>query len=207
MSVLQFIAAQLRQPSGFIGRNVILHFLNRSNSRMNDFTLKVLQLNPDDRVLEVGFGGGDLMARMAREVVDGHITGVDFSADAVAVCKKRFSKQVKAGIIDLYCANVNQLPIEANTCTKACTVNTIYFWPSPLDAISQIHRTLKQDGLIVVCFSPRACIEHYRFTQHGFILYEPEEVSSLLLKAGFRDVQLVLGENRYKECAIAVGKK
>ena len=65
MSIAKFIAGQLRQPAGFFGRQIMVRVLNRMNYSMNTLALEVLQLSFDDHVLEVGFGGGELMARMA----------------------------------------------------------------------------------------------------------------------------------------------
>ena len=90
MAINKFIAAQLRKPSGFFGRFVTVRILNLINVPLNRLALENLRLQPDDHVLEIGFGGGDLIARMARIVTQGQITGADFSIDAVEVCKKRF---------------------------------------------------------------------------------------------------------------------
>ena len=207
MDAAKFIAAQLRQPSGFFGRHVMIHLLNRGNVPINNLALQVLRLTPEDHVLEVGFGGGDLIARIARVLIRGHVTGVDFSQDAVNVCAKRFKKLIEAGMIDLHCANVEELPSDDSTFTRVCTVNTIYFWPNPLAVIAQFRRVLKKDGLLVVCFNPRAVMEKQRITRHGFTLYEPEEVKALFVTTGFRDVQLVSGRHHFGECIAAVGNK
>jgi len=207
MSIKKFIAAQLRKPSGFFGRFITVRLLNLVNVAINRLALKILQLQPDDHVLEVGFGGGDLIARMARIVMRGHITGVDFSIDALEACRKRFDTLIRAGTIELHCASVEALLFDANTFTKACTVNTIYFWPDPLAALGQIHRVLKKDGTLLVCFSPRAVMEKQEISRHGFRLFEPEEVKSLLSDAGFRNVRLVFGQHRFGECVVAEGTK
>lgn len=207
MNFASFIAAQLRQPSGYFGRHVMLHLLNRGNFPINKLALQVLRLAPTDHVLEVGFGGGDLIAKMARLLNQGRITGVDLSRDAVEVCTKRFKKLIDAGAIDLHCANVEELPLGAGMVTKACTVNTIYFWPVPLVALAQIRRVLKEDGLLVICFSPRAAMEHRRVMRHGFTLYDPEEVRTLVTEAGFRDVRIVTGKHRFGESIAVSGLK
>ncbi len=207
MSIAKFIAGQLRQPAGFFGRRVMVHVLNRMNYSMNTLALEVLQLSPDDHVLEIGFGGGELMTRMASAVTRGKIAGADFSIDAVDICTKRFKQLIKSGKVDLCCANVEELPFEANRFSKVCTVNTIYFWVDPLIALAQIHRVLKKDGRLVVCFRPREAVKNQKIMQHGFTLYDPEEVGVLLTKAGFRDVQLLHRKYRFEECAAAVGKK
>ena len=207
MDIKKFIAAQLRKPSGLFGRFVTVRLLNLVNMPINRLSLEILQLQPDDHVLEVGFGGGDLIARMARIVTRGHITGVDYSIDALEVCRKRFDTLIKTGTIELRSASVEALPFDADTFTKACTVNTIYFWPDPIAALGQIHRVLKENGTLLVCFSPRAVMEKQEFTQHGFTLFEPEEVKSLLSTAGFRNVRLVFGQHRFGECVVAEGIK
>jgi ubiquinone/menaquinone biosynthesis C-methylase UbiE len=207
MSLAKFMAAQLRQPSGFFGRNVLLHLLNRMNNPINSLAFEVLNVNPDDLVLEVGFGGGDLMARMARTVNHGHISGVDFSRDAVEHCSKRFAKEIQAGMMDLHCASAEELPFEAETFTKACAVNAIYFWPDPLVVLSHIHRVLKKGGVFAVCFTPRVFMENRQVMKHGFILYDTDQVGTLLTMAGFRDVQIMTGKHRLGECVAAAGKK
>ncbi len=60
MNFAKFIAAQLRQPSGFFGRYVMVHLLNRLNVSINTLAFEALQLDPCDFVLEVGFGGGEI---------------------------------------------------------------------------------------------------------------------------------------------------
>jgi SAM-dependent methyltransferase len=144
---------------------------------------------------------------MARIVTRGHITGADFSIDAVEVCRKRFDTLIGAGTIELLCAGVESLPFHADSFTKACTVNTIYFWPDPLAALGQIRRVLKENGTLLVCFSPRSEMEKQYFTRHGFTLFEPEEVKTLLSNAGFRDVQLVFGRQLQGKCVVAKGIK
>ncbi|RPI00995.1 MAG: class I SAM-dependent methyltransferase, partial [Ignavibacteriae bacterium] len=147
-------------------------------------------------------------AKMSKVLGNGHITGVDFSEDAVQACAKRFDSLIRAGFIDLHCANVAELPFHPGTFTKVCTVNTIYFWPAPLEALHQIHRVLKPEGTLVICFNPRNVMEHQgKIIHHGFTLYHPEEVAALLTEAGFRHVQLYYRKNRFGECAAARGIK
>jgi len=206
VSVTTFIAGQLRKPSGLFGRVVVARILNRSNATMNALAMQRLQLVPDDRVLEVGFGGGDLIARLAAVVSRGRIVGVDFSPEMTAICARRFAGVMREGRLELCCASVEALPCPSDEFTKACTVNTIYFWPDSLAALREIRRTLRAGGRLVVAFNPPATAAKLPYTRHGFRLYEPAEVSALLQDAGFRDVDLAAGKNRLGEffCASAV---
>jgi len=206
MSVATYVAAQLRRPSGLFGRLVVARVLNRTSASMNELTAKLLALAADDRVLEVGFGGGDLIARKLPVVTRGRIVGVDFSPAMMALCERRFSTMIRAGRVALHCAHVDALPCASEEFTKAATVNTIYFWPDPVAALAEIRRTLRPGGRIVVAFNPPATASKLPYTQHGFTLYEPEQVRGLLHQAGFRESELVAGQNRLGEffCATAV---
>lgn len=204
MSLPRFIAGQLRKPSGFIGRALTGRVLNWANTPLNERTLQLLDVQPDDDVLEVGFGGGDLMSRMAAVVTHGRIAGVDFSQEMVEVCRKRFAPLVDAGRIELRCASAESLPYDAERFTKACSVNTIYFWPDPVVALAELRRTLRAGGRLVVSFTPRATAQRMRYTQYDFTLYEADEVQGLLEQAGFREVRLVRGTHRIGEFVCAV---
>ncbi len=205
MSVSTFLAGQCRKPSGFFGRLLVGRLLGRGNAPMNELTCRLLDLIPDDRVLEVGFGGGDLIARMAPALGRGRIVGVDFSSDMIDLCAKRFAALVRSGRLELRCADVEALPYADGSFTKACTVNTIYFWPDPVGAIREIRRTLCARGRLVVAFNPPATAAKLPYTKHGFTLHEPDRVRSLLRDAGFRDVELVGGTTRLGDfcCALA----
>jgi len=207
MGALQFIASQLRKPSGFIGKLVVARILNSGNAPMNQSTLAELDLKPDDTVIEIGFGGGDLINRMASLLPEGHIAGVDFSPEMVELCTKRFAERIRDGQIELHCASAESLPLSSDSFTKACTVNTIYFWPDATGPLGELRRVLKPGGRLVVCFNPRATLQNVPFTKYGFRYYEPSDVPDLLRQVGFTGVRTVSGTTRLGEFLCAVGTK
>ena len=205
MAVLEYVARQLRRPSGLIGRFVVVRVLNRGNAPMNRLTLSLLDLKPDDRVLEVGFGGGDLIHRMSAVVTRGRIVGVDFSPDMVDTGARRFAALIRGGRVELRCASVEALPYPPGEFTKACAVNTIYFWPEPAGPLAELARVLRTGGRLVLCFNPPATLANAPFTKYGFSFHEPAEVRRLLEAVGFASVELVPGSTRLGPfvCAVA----
>jgi SAM-dependent methyltransferase len=207
MGAWKFVAGQLRDPSGAFGRYVMPKFFNRSSAAINQTTLASLALEPDDRVLEVGFGGGELIADIEPFVPGGAVAGIDLSPDMVAVGEKRFASLIRAGRLELRCARAEELPYPDGRFTKACTVNTVYFWPDAAVPLGELWRVLEAGGRLAVSFSIPAAIRRLPFTRHGFTLYEPDQVCGLLEDAGFGDIRMIPGHGRRGEYVCAVATK
>jgi ubiquinone/menaquinone biosynthesis C-methylase UbiE len=170
-------------------------------------TLKFLDLKPDDHVIEVGFGGGYLISQIAAVVAQGHVAGVDFSPEMVQLCAKRFAPLIKDGRIELHCAAAEKLPFGSEQFTKACTVNTIYFWADPISPLKELRRVLRDGGRLVVCFNPPETLQKVPYTKYGFSYYEPAEVERFLIQAGFRDIQAASASSRLGVFICAIGTK
>ena len=65
-----FIARQSARPSGLLGR-VIAGVMARETADLNERALRLLGPSPFDRVLEVGFGHGRTIERLANAVYNG----------------------------------------------------------------------------------------------------------------------------------------
>ena len=135
-----------------IGKYILTYMLNKSNKLMNDRVLHLLQVVENDRILEIGFGGGYLLEKICQSADPEKVTGVDFSHDIVEVGKNRLAQYVESDELDLICADVSQLIFKANSFNKICTVNTIYFWPNVTRVLKELIVTLESKGLIFICF-------------------------------------------------------
>ena len=186
----KFLAAQLRQPSGLFGKFLMGDVLDRHNEKMNHFAVEMLDLQPTDRVLDIGFGGGVTIKKMLSTIDTGKIYGVDFSEVMVEQAKQKFRSAIEAGKILIEFADVRKLPFDDNTFDKICTVNTIYFWEDPLASLRSIKRVLKDGGKLVVGIRSADKMKNLPVTQYNFRLYDPEAVSDLLVDAGFNGVSI-----------------
>jgi ubiquinone/menaquinone biosynthesis C-methylase UbiE len=191
----KYLAAQLRRPSGLVGKFLVAPILNRRNAALNVAVLESLELEANDRVLEVGFGGGDLMCRILPLVSSGHVIGADFSQDMVDVCAARFSSAIESGALELMCAPVEKLPLRDGVVDKACTVNTIYFWGDAPASAREFHRVIAAGGRLAIGFAPRETLDRLPVTEHGFTKYEVDEVRELLLDAGFGEATVAVIED------------
>jgi len=129
----RFIARQLGDPSGPFGRLVMSRLLNRGNDELISATLTALALEPRDRYLDVGFGGGVSFEKAAR-VLTGKMLGVDPSPDMVESPSDALRSLIRAGRLELKVGDVAAIPVPPGTIDKLLTTNTIYFWPDSTPA-------------------------------------------------------------------------
>jgi SAM-dependent methyltransferase len=183
----RFIARQLADPTGVVGR-VMGWLMNRHNARLNAFVVEQLALAADDRVLEVGFGGGvNLPALLERAAF---VAGVDRSPTMVAAARARFAESVRAGRGEFREGTVQALPFAAGAFDKACTVNTVYFWPSLEAGFAELARVLRPGGRLVVGFLPKAHMDRMGMPADIFTSRAPEDVVAALERVGFTGVRV-----------------
>ena len=192
----KFLAAQLRQPSGLFGRIVMGDLLNKGNEKINHLAVELLDIQPTDQVLDIGFGGGITIKDMVKLIDTGKIYGVDFSNPMVEQPKKKFKRSIESGKVSIEFADVRQLPFDDNTFDKICTVNTIYFWEDPLASLREIKRVMKSSGRLVIGIRSADKMKDLAFTKHNFRLYDPEAVKDLLVGSGFSGMSI---EHRDKD--------
>ena len=183
----RFIARQLSRPTGFFGR-IMGRLMNRHNAKLNSYAVRQLEVTPSDRVLEVGFGGGVSLPSLIASAA--FVGGVDRSRDMVRRAKAMFSEAVSAGRADFREGNVEELPFEASSFGKVCTVNTIYFWSSLDAGFAEIRRVLLPGGRVVVGFVPKERMDRMGMPADIFTSRAPNDVVAALRKAGFSDVRI-----------------
>ena len=96
----EFVARQSACPSGLLGR-LIGHVMARETVTANETALELLELQPADHVLEVGFGHGAMIARVAAAVSGGRVAGVDPSAEMCRMAGRRNRRAVASGKVEL----------------------------------------------------------------------------------------------------------
>lgn len=198
MPLFRYIAGQLGHPTGWFGRTVMARMLNRGNAELIDATLGQLGIEPGDRFLDVGFGGGLALERAADRVGSGTLTGIDPSADMVERASTRFRALVDAGQLELRCAGVEDLAGSADTYDKILTTNTVYFWPRLEPAFEALHGVLAEGGTMCVGFSGLEKMrEFHRISRHGFNLHDEHVVKDVATAAGFVDVELLPQHGRF----------
>lgn len=207
MAFSKQLASQLFYPSGIVGRYILPCMWNKRNRALNDLVFQQLDLQPDDRVLEVGFGGGYLLNRIQNVVYQGMAAGVDLSSLMVAHFKKQYRSLFRNGHIFLGRGHAEELPFVSGSFSKVCTINTLFYLKNVQQALIELHRILIQNGMAVVCFTDRKDLESRPFARYGLRLFESEEVQQMMASVGFHSIRMIRKNDRYRDFHCAVGAK
>lgn len=180
----RFVAERLANPTGALGSLTALVW-NRRNVALNDTALELLALQPADRVLEIGFGGGYLLDRMAAIVRGGLLAGVDISPTMVRDVEKRLRRRSKTSNLDLKCAPAEALPYPDGHFTKVCSVNSIFYWRDIEKGLREIARVLEVGGQLVLCFTSKESLQKRGFAGQ-LKLIDPQALAAMLQASGLQ---------------------
>lgn len=182
------MARQSRQPSGLIGRLLMGPYLDRANAGVNRMVFECLELESESRVLEVGFGGGELLFRIAARA--GRVDGVDLSPEMVAAARRRAARLGLERRVRLHCAGLERLPFADAEFDRACSVHTVYFWSDLEAGLAEFARVLKPGARLVLGFSSPDGLEQDGWVERGFRAYTGDEIAAACEAQGFGRLEL-----------------
>jgi ubiquinone/menaquinone biosynthesis C-methylase UbiE len=154
MSVMRSILMRaFGRPQGLLGRlgGIIMA---RTNADCGSWVSDLLEVGPNDRVLEVGFGPGVVIQRLSKLAVAGHVAGIDQSREMVEQARARNATAIQSGRVDLRHGSVERLPFDDNSFDKALAINSMQVWPDAVAGLRDIRRVMKPGGVIALGFTP-----------------------------------------------------
>jgi len=176
------------RPKGMLGKlgGIILA---RTKHEFTAWFIELLDIQPHDKVLEVGFGPGVSIERLATLASEGYVAGADASAVMVKQATARNAEAIKDGRVDLRHGSVECLPFDDDAFDKACAINSMQVWTDATAGLREMRRVLKTGGTIALGFDPNS-----RQPSSG--------LPALLTEAGFVQARVI--ESHLGFCALAV---
>jgi arsenite methyltransferase len=151
--------------------------------------LALMDLQPDENVLDVGCGSGWLARLVAQRVTSGRVVGMDISDEMVRQARKA---SAELSHVMFVVGSVDQIPWDVQFFTRVISVESAYYWPESAKGLREIFRVLREGG------SAWILINYYRDNPHchqwGEKLAVPthllsaEEWAGLFREAGFAEV-------------------
>ena len=184
------------------------HLLNRGNAQIIDRTLALLDARAEHNILEIGFGGGSALCRLAKQASSGVISGVDISPEMIRRAERRFRHEIETGRLRVQLGDVTHLPFADAAFARVFTINTIYFWPDALQGLGEIYRVLKPNGLAAISIRSQEKMQEHAVTKYDFRLFSADDVVRLMRQAGFREIRVDhRDQHKWYDQVIVVGSR
>ncbi len=192
--------AMFAHPRGLAGRLGGLIMARLSGAR-NAWIISLLDVQPEDRVLEVGSGPGAAIQVLADLARNGTVVGIDSSPLMLRQATRRNVRAVRAGRVQLRQGSALALPFEDASFDKALTINSVQIWPDSFAGIKELQRVLKPGGLINVALQPVWAKADAEVRSIG------DDLVELLQRAGFQQTRLEFKPMKPMACVCALGVK
>jgi ubiquinone/menaquinone biosynthesis C-methylase UbiE len=149
----QILTRMFGRPHGVLGRLGGM-IMARTNQKCAAWVIELLEVRPNDKILEVGFGPGVGIELLNRSTPAEYITGIDPSKEMVEAATARNGKAIESGHVDLRIGSVDRLPFDDNSFDKALAINSMQTWSDAVAGLREIQRVLKADCKIALGFTP-----------------------------------------------------
>ena len=149
-------------------------------------TMRRLELEGTERILDVGCGTGELLARLAAKHPAAQLAGLDPVAEMLEVARQK----LRPGV-DLRVGWANELPWPDESFDLVVSCNMFHYITHPVEAVAEMDRVLRPGGRIVITdwcddyVACRLCNVYLRLMSKAhYKTYRQSECVSLLRKAG-----------------------
>ena len=117
------------------------------HSDITDQTLALMDLQPADRVLDLGCGTGWASRRMARVVTSGEVVGIDVADEML-----RRAEQASGGLknVRYVWGSAERIPAPDNHFTKVLSVESFYYYADQGKALDELRRVLAPGGRLFI---------------------------------------------------------
>ncbi len=163
----------------------VLGLINFTKRTWLDRSVAYLPAHSEGRLIEVGFGNGEMLCELAR--LGWHVEGVDFDLAAVEVARSKG--------LTVYEGSLHERKYPDNSIDAILVSHVIEHVYDPVGLLSECRRVLKPGGMLVVFTPNNTSLSHRVFKQDCWLLEPPrhlqffgmKSILKVLDRAGFKD--------------------
>ena len=164
--------------------------------------MSLLDIQPSDRVLEIGFGPGVAIELASRMATSGFVAGVDHSEVMLRQAARLNVSAIRDGQVELRLGSASQQMSFDQPFDKIFTINSIHFWTDPVECLKKLGNLLRPSGMIAVVLQPR-----WRSATDSTARTIGEELTVNLKIAGFSHCRLAMRRTETVPVAFAIAVK
>jgi SAM-dependent methyltransferase len=177
-------------PRGLVGW-LVAWMMPLAHGSIYKSVAKVLNLRPEDSLLEVACGSGRFLKDHASHVHS--VAGIDLSEVQTRIAKRRLKDRIAAGTAQIVQGDASRLPWDDNRFSVAASMGSFIGFPKPLESLKEVHRVLRPGGKAVISIEYNAedGKDHSKeIEKHGMWIWTEDEMRGMMKDAGFADVSI-----------------
>ncbi|MGE5521954.1 MAG: class I SAM-dependent methyltransferase [Candidatus Dadabacteria bacterium] len=183
-----FIASQFKKPTGLFG--IFSSSVMIKNNRKNyDRLIMDLDLQPQDKLLEIGYGPGVGIRMIAEQCSTCTIHGIDFSGLMYKKAARYNRQYIEEGRVQLQYGDFLKFTVVPNEYDKIFCLNVVYFWNELKLPFNKVFSLLKRGGSFHIYMADAATLEEKKAPDSVFNKHTIEQVVTTLKEAGFEKVE------------------
>jgi cyclopropane fatty-acyl-phospholipid synthase-like methyltransferase len=182
----KFIATQFKKPSGLFGifsSNVMI----KGNKAKYEKLIKELDLQPQDKLLEIGYGPGVGINMIAKACISCTIHGIDFSNLMYKRASKYNKQYLDNNTMLLQYGDFLKTPVVSREYDKILCLNVVYFWNELQEPFKKILSLLTTGGTFFIYMADKNALQ--KAPDNVFNKYSIEQIVEALKSVGFGDVE------------------
>jgi ubiquinone/menaquinone biosynthesis C-methylase UbiE len=118
------------------------------------WAVEVLDVQPDDIILEIGSGNGIAASIIGEKLETGRIIAIDRSARMTSTARERNSAYISQGKVEVQTVELNLFASHAAAFDKIFVFNLNVFWMDPAAELGIVRRLLKSGGEFFIFHQP-----------------------------------------------------
>lgn len=190
-----FIASQFKKPTGLFGR-FTSNIMIKGNRKNYERLIKELDIQPQDKILEIGYGPGEGIHMIVEANPTCTIHGIDFSPLMYKRARKLNHGSIDRGALRLQQGDFLKTSIAERNYDKIFCLNVVYFWNPLKEPFEKVLSLLKKGGTFHIYMADRNALIKMKTPDSIFNKYAIEKVVDMLRSAGFEEVTYFF-ENGY----------
>jgi len=162
------------------------------NEAMRAEALDWLDVESDDRVLDVGCGTGFGTEGLLQHTED--VYGLDQSPHQL---EKAWAKLGKHDPVTFTFGDAERLPYQDDSFDKVWSSGSIEYWPNPVDALREIRRVTKPGGRVLIVGPDYPTnVVFQKLADAIMLFYDQDEADRMFAEAGYVDVQHYIQQSK-----------
>ena len=180
----ELIAWQFKKPTGLFGM-LTSNLMIKGNRSNYEILLIDLDIQPHDKILEIGYGPGIGIRLIAEKCNSCVIHGIDFSKLMYKRASNLNKKYIHDNKVRLLLGDFLTLEIDLKDYDKVFCLNVVYFWNDLLQPFEKIRSLLKKGGIFCFYMAHKDFLIKKKSPDKIFNKHSIEQVTEALKKTGF----------------------